>query len=276
MLSTLNDPVATSEIDPFSSEFLADPYPNHEQLREAGPVVRLARYDAWAVFRYEQVHAVLNDWQTFSSGAGVGLANFHKEGNWRPLSLLLETDPPDHTRARTVMNRVLSPRNLRELRDGFYRDAVRMVDRALEFGSFRCGSRIDSALSIESVSGCRGPRRRRTRNATAIRQHGVQHHGAEKRFLSCRARAGQRGLALGDGPLRARSAKAGQPWRRGVQARGYRGRDRTGSRALGSVVSLRRHRHHDFCARQRAPLLCPESCRMAEATAGPCEGSSSI
>ncbi len=34
------------------------------------------------------------------------------------------------------MNRVLSPKNLRELRDGFYQDAVRMVDRALELGSF--------------------------------------------------------------------------------------------------------------------------------------------
>ncbi len=136
MSLTLNDRMVTSEIDPFSREFLADPYPYHEQLREAGPVVRLARYDAWAVFRHEQVQAVLNDWQTFSSGAGVGLANFHKEGNWRPPSLLLETDPPAHTRARTVMNRVLSPRNLRELRDGFYRDAVRLVDRALELGSF--------------------------------------------------------------------------------------------------------------------------------------------
>ncbi len=136
MLSTLDDRVATSEIDPFSREFLADPYPYHEQLREAGPIVRLTHYDAWAVFRHEQVQAVLNDWQTFGSGAGVGLANFHKEGNWRPPSLLLETDPPVHTRARTVMNRVLSPRNLRELRDGFYQDAIRMVDRALELGNF--------------------------------------------------------------------------------------------------------------------------------------------
>jgi cytochrome P450 len=136
MLSTLDDPVAASEIDPFSPAFLADPYPYHEQLREAGPVVRLTRYDAWAVFRYEQVQAILNDWQTFGSGAGVGLANFHKEGNWRPPSLLLETDPPTHTRARTVMNRVLSPRNLRELRDGFHRDAVRIIDRVLQLGSF--------------------------------------------------------------------------------------------------------------------------------------------
>ncbi len=100
MLSRSIDQVVTSEIDPFSREFLADPYPYHEQLREAGPVVRLARYDAWAVFRHEQVQAVLNDWQTFSSGAGVGLANFLKEGNWRPPSLLLETDPPSsHARA---------------------------------------------------------------------------------------------------------------------------------------------------------------------------------
>lgn len=136
MSSTLDDRMVTSEVDLFSPEFFADPYPYHEQLREAGPIVRLARYDAWAVFRHEQVQAVLNDWQTFSSGAGVGLANFHKEGNWRPPSLLLETDPPAHTRARTVMNRVLSPRNLRELREGFYRDAVRLVDRALELGSF--------------------------------------------------------------------------------------------------------------------------------------------
>jgi 4-methoxybenzoate monooxygenase (O-demethylating) len=132
----LDGSVANSDIDPFSREFLADPYPYHEQLRDLGPVVRLARYDVWATARYEQVSAILNDWQTFGSGGGVGLANFHKEGNWRPPSLLLETDPPTHTRARTVMNRVLLPKNLRDLRDVFYRDAVRMVDRALELGTF--------------------------------------------------------------------------------------------------------------------------------------------
>ena len=115
-----DDRVATSDIDPFSRAFLADPYPFHEQLREAGPVVRLTRYNVWAVTRYEHVHAILSDWQTFGSGGGVGISNFHKEANWRPPSLLLETDPPVHTRARTVMNRVLSPSNLRKLRGGFY------------------------------------------------------------------------------------------------------------------------------------------------------------
>src|SRR5260370_225241 len=41
-----------------------------------------------------------------------------------------------HTHARSVMNRVLSPANLRRLRDGFYRDGVRLLDRALEQRSF--------------------------------------------------------------------------------------------------------------------------------------------
>jgi hypothetical protein len=33
-----------SDIDPFSDTVLADPFPAHEALRDAGPVVRLSRY----------------------------------------------------------------------------------------------------------------------------------------------------------------------------------------------------------------------------------------
>ena len=131
-----NESEAASDIDPFAREFLADPYPFHEHLREAGPIVRLTRYNVLASARYEQVHGILNNWQVFGSAGGVGISNFHKEANWRPPSLLLETDPPVHTRARTVMNRVLSPPNLRKLRDGFYQDAIRLLDQALERKSF--------------------------------------------------------------------------------------------------------------------------------------------
>ena len=33
---------SVSKVDPFSREFLTNPYPFHEELREAGPVVWLA------------------------------------------------------------------------------------------------------------------------------------------------------------------------------------------------------------------------------------------
>ena len=57
-------PVITA--DPFSLENLADPHALHEQLREAGPVVRLDCYGIWGMARYEQVNAALKDWETFS------------------------------------------------------------------------------------------------------------------------------------------------------------------------------------------------------------------
>jgi cytochrome P450 len=148
-IAELRDAVASSDIDPFSREFLADPYPFHQELRELGPAVRLTRYDIWAVTRYEQVSAILNNWETFGSGGGVGLANFHKEGNWRPPSLLLETDPPTHTRARTVMNRAVAPNLLRALREGFYQEAVRTIDKVLELGTFDAVAEISIPFPLK-------------------------------------------------------------------------------------------------------------------------------
>lgn len=68
-----------SDADPFALAFMRDPYPEHAALRELGPVVRLSRYDCWAVARYEQVNAVLMDWAASGSAAGVGMSDLRKE-----------------------------------------------------------------------------------------------------------------------------------------------------------------------------------------------------
>src|SRR4051794_24117951 len=64
------------DFDPFGIEFFADPFPTHEKLREAGPVVYLDKWGVYGVARYAQVHAVLNDPETFCSSRGVGLSDF--------------------------------------------------------------------------------------------------------------------------------------------------------------------------------------------------------
>lgn len=125
-----------SDVDPFCRDFFENPFAAHEELREAGPVVRLARYDVRAAARYEEVHAILNDWQTFCSSRGAGLTDFAKEKPWRPKSLVLETDPPLHDRTRRVLNRVLSASAMTGLRERFAQEADRLVDRLLERGSF--------------------------------------------------------------------------------------------------------------------------------------------
>lgn len=129
-------PAPVLSVDPFSREFFEDPHAIHEQLREAGPVVRLSRYDVWAVARYAEVSEMLRNWETFSSARGVGLQDFAKEKAWRPKSLVLETDPPFHDRTRKILTRVLSPGVMRNLRERFAVAADALVDELLERGSF--------------------------------------------------------------------------------------------------------------------------------------------
>ncbi|KFI29936.1 cytochrome P450 [Haematobacter massiliensis] len=119
--------VPVSDLDPFDIAYFDDPYPAQEALREAGPVVWLSRYGIYAVARYAEVHAVLNDWQTFCSSRGVGLSDFAREKPWRPPSLVLETDPPEHDRARAVLQRVLSPLVMRRLKEDFAAAADTLV-----------------------------------------------------------------------------------------------------------------------------------------------------
>jgi cytochrome P450 len=132
--STLSRPVST--VDPFSHEFLRDPYPHHEALREAGPVVWLEKYRIWTMARHQEVRDALTDWQTYCSSAGVGLSDFRKEPPWRPPSIILEADPPLHTRTRAVLTRILSPGAIRILRETFEREAELLIARLVDQREF--------------------------------------------------------------------------------------------------------------------------------------------
>jgi len=126
--------VPSLDIDPFSDDFLTNPYPYHERMRDAGELVWLESYGIWASARHDAVRAGLNDWQNFISSAGVGLANFRTEKPFRPPSLILEADPPQHTRSRTVLARILSPRAMQQVREDFQKEAELLVDRLVQQG----------------------------------------------------------------------------------------------------------------------------------------------
>ncbi|MCG2623113.1 cytochrome P450 [Arthrobacter sp. I2-34] len=97
--------------DPFSPETLENPLPFQERLREAGPVVFLAKYNAYAIGRYEDLSAAVANWQDLSSGSGVGLNE-----PWRARGLL-QMDPPEHDAPREVLQSILSSRVLRSMKD---------------------------------------------------------------------------------------------------------------------------------------------------------------
>ena len=121
--------VPVVDVDPYSDEFLLDPYPGHECLRAAGPLAWIPKYGIYAAARHETVRTVFGDHQTFISSAGVGLTNFHQEEPFRPKSIILEADPPDHTGVRAVLSRVLSPKAMMQMRETFQRAADTLLDR---------------------------------------------------------------------------------------------------------------------------------------------------
>src|SRR3979490_1945018 len=149
--SVLSD-IPALDVDPFAIEFFENPYPAQQALREAGPVVHLDNWNVYAVARYAEVHAVLNDPLTFCSSRGVGLSDFARETPWRPPSLILEADPPAPTRTRAVLSRVLSPAVMKQIRDRFIAAAEAKVDELLAKGSFDAIADLAEAYPL---SACR-------------------------------------------------------------------------------------------------------------------------
>lgn len=138
--------VAESGVDPFDDSFLADPFPALQELRAAGRAVFLPAYGVWAVANHEDVHAVLRDHERFSSASGVGLANLAAgEQPWRKPSILLEIDPPAHTRNRGVVAGAMSPRALRWLQGVFDEQAEAL---AVELAARR---RFDAVRDLAEV-----------------------------------------------------------------------------------------------------------------------------
>jgi cytochrome P450 len=135
-MSVPHSTVTVLDIDPFTDENLADPYPMHERLREAGPVVYLERYRVWAMARHAEVYASLTDHDTFCSSRGAGLSDFHKEKPWRPPSLLLEADPPGHTVTRGAMGKVISASTVRGFRETFRAEAETLAGELVARGRF--------------------------------------------------------------------------------------------------------------------------------------------
>lgn len=136
------------DVDPFSRAFLSDPYPHHQAMYDSGAVVRIERYGIFALTHDADVRAVLSDWKTFCSSAGVGLSDFRKEKPWRPPSLLLETDPPEHTRSRTILTRIMAPAAVRELREKFQADAEALVASLVEKGTFDAQTELAEAYPL--------------------------------------------------------------------------------------------------------------------------------
>jgi cytochrome P450 len=119
--------------DPFDPAYIADPYPAYKRARTADPVHEHP-YGFWFVSGYDDVSSVLRaamsvDGRLIEDGLVRRQFDDLDEGDGRVLSLsMLERDPPDHTRLRSLVSNVFTPRKIAALEP----EIVRLVDQALD------------------------------------------------------------------------------------------------------------------------------------------------
>ncbi len=101
------------DIDPYQIDILQNPSAFYNELRAKGPFVYIPKYAILACGRYKETKEVFSDHERFVSSRGVGLVDFKVADPWRPASIILEVDPPAHTRVRRIMAKVLSPKVMR-------------------------------------------------------------------------------------------------------------------------------------------------------------------
>jgi len=140
--------VAVWDVDPYDPAILADPVEYYAELRRRGPLVFIPRYAILACGRYDVTKEVFSDHQRFVSSRGVGLTDFSLETPWRPPSIILEVDPPDHGKTRRVMARVMSPGAVARLRATFEATAEALVDRLLAKREVEAVAEIAEAFSV--------------------------------------------------------------------------------------------------------------------------------
>lgn len=121
------------------------PHDFFAELRHGCPVYRQDEEDGpgyWAVTRHADVTAVSRDSATFSSALGTTqIDEFDDETRLKQAAMLVNLDPPAHTRLRQLVSRGFTPRMVRTL-EGHIRDICnRIVDDLIERG--RNGAVVD-------------------------------------------------------------------------------------------------------------------------------------
>jgi cytochrome P450 len=139
----------STNADPWNEEVLADPWPLYRHLQALGPVVHLERHGVWALTRYEDVRAALQDWETFSSAQGVGMDPEHNASSGRGI---LSTDPPLHDTRRRILNPQLIPRALAPHEPFIVERADAVLDAIVPAGRFDAVGDLARPYSLEVVA----------------------------------------------------------------------------------------------------------------------------
>jgi cytochrome P450 len=122
--------------------FRANPFPTFQQWRADRPVVPVKAFGerAWLVTRYDDVLAALTDDRLVKDRRNAQVPDQPTREMWMPEFIeplrrnMLDTDPPDHTRLKSLVHQAFVPRLIAQMQTRIERLAHELIDRVLAKG----------------------------------------------------------------------------------------------------------------------------------------------
>jgi len=145
--------------------FLADPYPVLAELQAAAPIFWYEPTRQWVVTRYALVHAALRDHRMGRSYSHrythEQLGRPEPDARWARFTAserwsLLNLEPPDHSRIRSLVARVFTPTSVATLRPSIEETAARTLAPLVERGGFDLVREYAQPFSVEVISAVLG------------------------------------------------------------------------------------------------------------------------
>ena len=143
--------------DPFK---LTDPFDSYKALREEAPVMWDDRINMFVVTRYEDVKAVFEDWESFSSKDAQSpirplcaeAKKIMADGGFTAYSGLSARIPPEHTRIRAVATKAFTPRRYKVLEPLIRENADRLIDEMVAKGTNSGDILPDLAYDLPTIT----------------------------------------------------------------------------------------------------------------------------
>src|SRR5947208_12281568 len=126
------------------------------KLRRERPVAWHQHPDSgrgfWSLTRYDDVAAATRDWETFSSASGIQVMTDPEDmQRLGAIRSMISTDPPKHTKLRSVVNRGFTPKMVARAEDSVRRRAREIVDTIAPKGKVEFVSEVSSALPVAII-----------------------------------------------------------------------------------------------------------------------------
>ena len=133
------------------------PFERFDDLRREHPVFRHQGVNEreiewfWALTRHADIVNVSRQWQTFSSGR-EGALMMAERPEMELARMLIDMDPPEHSRLRGLVDRGFTPKAIRLLTEHYVEVTHQLIDEAIAAGETEFVTAVASELPLIAIT----------------------------------------------------------------------------------------------------------------------------